>query len=68
MNIRIVILIYLVAFIAGAFFKTIQYLIQPESIENLNSAVLELTIVSTLVAAGVSLFYLLKLKRDKEDS
>lgn len=67
MNIRILILTYMAAFIAGAFFKIVQYFIQPESVNDLNSTVVELTLVSALVAAGVSIFYMFKAKQRDND-
>ena len=67
MNIRLLILTYMVAFFAGAIFKTLLYIIQPESVDDLNSTVLELTIVSALVAAGVSIFYMFKAKQREDE-
>ncbi|WP_340104401.1 hypothetical protein [Rhodohalobacter sp. 8-1] len=63
MKIRTLLLIYIAAFTAGALFKYIQYLIQPESFSHLNSTVIELTVVSALVTVGVAIFYMLKKKK-----
>jgi len=63
MNFRILLLTYMVAFIAGAVFKIIQYIIQPEAVDDFNTVIVELTIVSALVAVGVSLFYAFKAKK-----
>lgn len=63
MKIRTLLLIYIAAFTAGALFKYIQYLIQPESFSHLNSTVVELTVVSALVTVGVAIFYMLKKKK-----
>jgi hypothetical protein len=62
-KIRTLLLIYFAAFAAGAFYKYVQYLIQPGSFSHLNSTVIELTIVSAFVTAGVALFYMLRKKR-----
>lgn len=65
-KIRFIFLTYGIALAAGALFKTIQYLIDPDSVESFNGVVLELTIASVVVASAVTLFYLLKERRRKE--
>ena len=67
MKIRTLLFIYVAAFAAGAFYKYILYLFQPDSFTHINSAVTELTIVSALVTAVVSIVYLLRQKRIMED-
>lgn len=69
MKIRTILLIYIAAFVAGAFYKYVLYLFQPDSFTHINSAVIELTIVSALVTAVLSVIYLLRQKRmmDNED-
>jgi len=66
-KVRTLVLTYFVAFAAGAAYKLLLYLIQPESFTHINSAVIELTIVSALVTAGVAIFYMLRQKRKLED-
>lgn len=66
MNIRILILTYLAAWMAGAIFKTVQYWIQPESMAGFNAIVIELTIVSAIVTFGVSLFYMFRQNKNTE--
>lgn len=63
MKVRTLLLIYIAAFTAGAIYKYVQYLIEPESFSHLNSTVLELTVVSALVTVGVAIFYLLRKKK-----
>jgi|GEM_PF-925782 len=67
MNIRILTLTYMAAFLAGTFFKTVQYFLQPDEVGDFNTVVMELTIVSALVAFGVSLFYMFKAKKNNQD-
>lgn len=67
MKVRTLLFIYITAFAAGALYKYILYLFQPESFTHINSAVIELTIVSALVTAAVSIVYLLRQKRMMED-
>ncbi|HKL14562.1 MAG TPA: hypothetical protein VJ915_02950 [Balneolaceae bacterium] len=67
MKVRTLVLTYFVAFAAGAVYKFLLYLVQPESFTHINSAVIELTIVSALVTAGVAIFYMLRQKRKLED-
>jgi len=59
--------IYIAAFAAGAFYKYVLYLFKPDSFTHINSAVIELTIVSALVTAVVSIVYLFRQKRIMED-
>jgi len=66
-KVRTLVLTYFVAFAAGAVYKFLLYLVQPESFTHINSAVIELTIVSALVTAGVAIFYMLRQKRKLED-
>jgi len=66
-NVRVVFLTYMTAFIAGAIFKTIQYQIQPDKVADLNSTVLELTIVSVIVAGLVSIFYMFRVNQKTKD-
>lgn len=63
MKIRTLLFIYVAAFAAGAIYKYFQYLIQPESFSQLNSTVIELTVVSALVTVGVAIFYMLRKKK-----
>lgn len=63
MKIRTLLLIYFAAFAAGGTYKFILYLIRPDSFSHLNSTVIELTIVSAFVTAGVALFYMLRKKK-----
>jgi len=65
-KIRFIFLTYCIALAAGVVFKTIQYLVEPDSVGSFNSVVLELTIASVVVASAVSLFYLLKEKKGKD--
>ncbi|REL38914.1 hypothetical protein DYD21_02880 [Rhodohalobacter sp. SW132] len=67
MKFRIPILTYMVAFLAGAAFKLIQYIIQPEAVADFNTVIVELTIVSALVAGGVSIFYAFKAKKNNPE-
>lgn len=67
MNVRTLLLIYFAAFAAGAIYKYVQYLFVPESFTHINSAVVELTVVSALVTAGVAIFYMLRQKRIAEE-
>ena len=67
MKVRTLVLTYFVAFAAGAVYKFLLYLVQPESFTHINSAVIELTIVSALVTAGVAIFYMVRQKRKLED-
>jgi len=66
-KIRVVFLTYMVAFIAGAIFKTIQYQLQPEKVADLNTTVIELTIVSVIVAGLVSVFYMFKVSQKSKN-
>ena len=66
MNIRTLFLIYFAAFAAGAIYKYVLYLFQPDTFTHINSAVIELTIVSALVTAGVAIFYMLRKKREMD--
>lgn len=66
MKIRTLLLIYLVAFLAGAIYKYILYLIQPDSFVHINSTVIELSIVSAIVTAALSFFYMIKQKKMRE--
>lgn len=66
MKIRTLLFIYIAAFAAGAFYKYVLYLFQPDSFTHINSVVIELTIVSALVTAAVSVIYLLRKKRMME--
>ncbi len=63
MKLRTLIFIYLAAFIAGAAFKALQYVIQPDEVADFNNVVLELTIVSVVVTLAVSIFYSYKKKK-----
>lgn len=51
------------AFVAGTIFKTIQYRIQPDKVADLNSTVIELTIVSVIVTVFVSIFYMFRINK-----
>lgn len=66
MKIRTLLLIYLAAFLAGAIYKYIQYLIQPDSFTHINSTVIELSIVSAIVTVAVSFFYIIKQKKMRQ--
>lgn len=68
MNIRTLFLIYFVAFAAGAIYKYVLYLFQPDTFTHINSAVIELTIVSAFVTAGVAIFYMLRRKRMMDEN
>jgi len=67
MKIRTLIIIYFVALATGAVYKYVLFLIQPETFSHINSAILELTIVSAIVTAGVAIFYMFRRKRMMED-
>lgn len=67
MKIRTLLLIYLAAFFAGAIYKCILYFIQPDSFVHLNSTVIELTIVSAIVTAVISIFYMLNEKKKMQN-
>ena len=67
MNIRTLLLIYFAAFAAGAVYKYVLYLFQPDTFTHINSAVLELSIVSALVTAGMAILYILKKKKAMQE-
>ncbi|MFO7847375.1 MAG: hypothetical protein R6V27_12490 [Balneolaceae bacterium] len=67
MNIRTVIIIYAAAFIAGAVYKFLLYLFQPDSFTHINTVIAELTIVSAIVTAVISIFYMLRLKKKQDE-
>lgn len=66
MKIRTILLIYLAAFLAGAIYKYLLYLIQPDSFVHINSTVVELSVVSAIVTVAVSFFYMIKQKKLRE--
>ena len=67
MNIRTIIVIYAAAFIAGALYKILLYLFQPDSFTHINTAIAELTIVSAIVTAVISIFYMFRLKNQQDE-
>lgn len=67
MKVRTLLQIYIAAFAAGAIYKYILYLFQPDTFTHINSAVIELAVVSALVTTGVGLFYMFRQKREIKD-
>ncbi|CAN5162762.1 hypothetical protein BH23BAC3_BH23BAC3_15690 [soil metagenome] len=68
MKFRLLLLTYFTAFAAGAVFKYIQYLINPENVSDLNTTVVELTFVSVVVTGLVAIFYMYKANQKKKNA
>jgi hypothetical protein len=64
---RLLLLTYFTAFAAGAVFKYIQYLVNPENASDLNTTVVELTFVSVIVTGVVGIFYMYKASQNKKN-